>query len=61
MKKYRIEVTEVLSRIVEINAESAESALSKAKKMYQQCDVVLDASDYVFTDFSVKDDYPDLG
>jgi len=54
-------VTEVLSRIVEINAESAESALSKAKKMYQQCDVVLDASDYVFTDFSVKDDYSDLG
>ena len=61
MKKYRIEVTEVLSRIVEINGESAESSLSKEKKMYQQCDVVLDASDYVFTDFSVKDDYSDLG
>lgn len=59
MKKYRIEVTEVLSRIVEINAESAESALNKAKKMYQQCDFVLDASDYVFTEFSVKDDYSD--
>lgn len=59
MKKYRIEVTEVLSRIVEINAESAESALNKAKKMYQQCDCVLDASDYVLTEFSVKDDYSD--
>lgn len=59
MKKYRIEVTEVLSRIVEINAESAESALNEAKKMYQQCDFVLDASDYVFTEFSVKDDYSD--
>ena len=59
MKKYRIEVTEVLSRIVEIKAESDEDALNTARKIYQKCDFVLDASDYVFTEFSVKDDYSD--
>jgi hypothetical protein len=56
MKKYRIEVTEVLSRIVEIAAEDDENALQTVKAMYRNCDLVLDASDYVVTEFSVKDE-----
>jgi len=56
MKKYRIEVTEVLSRIVEIVAEDDENALQTVKAMYRNCDLVLDASDYVVTEFSVKDE-----
>ena len=56
MKKYRIEVTEVLSRIVEIEAKDEESAITTVKAMYRSCDIVLDASDYVLTEISVKDD-----
>ena len=56
MKKYRIEVTEYLSRIVEIAAEDDENALQTVKAMYRNCDLVLDASDYVVTEFSVKDE-----
>lgn len=56
MKKYRIEVTEYLSRIVEIAAEDYENALQTAKAMYRNCDLVLDASDYIATEFSVKDE-----
>ena len=56
MKKYRIELTEVLSRVVEIVAEDEEEALQHVKAMYQNCDLVLDASDYVKTEFSVKDE-----
>lgn len=56
MKKYRIEVTEVLSRIVEMVAEDEEEALQHVKAMYRNCDLVLDASDYVKTEFSVKDE-----
>ena len=56
MKKYRIEVTEVLSRIVEIAAKDEESAITTVKAMYRNCDIVLDASDYVLTEISVKDD-----
>lgn len=56
MKKYSIVVTEVLSRIVEIKAVDAEEAMTMVRQMYHNCDIVLDASDYEFTDFSVKDD-----
>ena len=56
MKKYRIEVTEVLSRVVEIAAEDDENALQTVKAMYRNCDLVLDASDYVLTEFRVKDE-----
>jgi hypothetical protein len=54
MTKYRIEVTEVLSRIVETEAESDEDAVEKVKRMYRNCDIILDASDYVVTEISVK-------
>ena len=56
MKKYHIEVTETLSRVVEIVAENDDEAIEIARTMYRQCDLVLDASDYVLTEFSVKDE-----
>ena len=55
MKKYRIEVTEVLNRIVETEAESEDAAVEKIRKMYRNCEIVLDASDYVETEISVKE------
>lgn len=54
MKKYRIEVTEVLSRIVEIGAENEDEAVEIARQMYRNCEIVLDASDYIETEISVK-------
>lgn len=54
MKKYRIEVTETLSRTVETEAESEEDAVEKVWRMYRDCDIVLDASDYVETEISAK-------
>jgi len=56
MKKYCIEVKEVLSRVVEIMAEDKDKAITTAMAMYHNCNIVLDASDYVLTEFSVKDD-----
>lgn len=56
MRKYKIEVTEVLSRSVEIEADDDEVAINSVKAMYRNCDIVLDASDCVLTEFSVKDD-----
>ena len=56
MKKYCIEVTEVLTRKVEIVAKDEEDAIMATKAMYRNCEIVLDASDYVLTEFSVKDD-----
>lgn len=56
MKKYRIEVSEVLSRVVEVVAEDDTEALQIVKAMYRNCDLILDASDYVLTEFSVIDE-----
>ena len=54
MTKYRIEVTEVLSRIVEMEAENEIDAVEMVRQMYRNCDIVLDASDYIETEISVK-------
>ena len=54
MTKYRIEVKEVLSRIVETEAGSEDDAVEMVRQMYRNCGIVLDASDYVNTEISVK-------
>lgn len=54
MTKYRIEVTEVLSRIVETEAENEDEAVETVRQMYRNCVLFLDASDYVETEISVK-------
>ena len=56
MKKYCIEVLEVLSRIVEVEASDEEEAIELVRQMYRRCDIVLDDSDYKVTEISVKDE-----
>lgn len=53
MTKYRINITETMSRTIETEADSDKIAMEKVKMMYRNCDIVLDASDYVGTEFSV--------
>ncbi|HRO08498.1 MAG TPA: DpnD/PcfM family protein [Saprospiraceae bacterium] len=50
IKKYKIEIQEFLSRIIEIEAENIDEAVSKAKKMYRNEEIVLDSEDYVTTE-----------
>lgn len=54
MTKYRIEVTEVLSRIVEMDSDNEDDAVEMVRQMYRNCELILDASDYVETEISVK-------
>ena len=56
MKKYSIEVLEVLSRIVEVEALDEKDAIERVQQMYRKCKIVLDDSDYIITEFSVKDE-----
>lgn len=53
--KYSIEVLEVLSRIVEVEAADEEDAIERVRQMYRKCEIVLDDSDYILTEFSVND------
>ena len=49
--KYLFEVTETLSRTVEIEAESAAEAYQKGRAKYKNCEIVLDETDFVDVDF----------
>ena len=54
MTKYRVEITEILSRTIETEADCEEDAVREVRQMYRNCDLILDASDYVRTEISVK-------
>lgn len=56
MKKYSIEVLEVLSRIVEVEALDEKDAIERVQQMYRKCKIVLDDSDYKMTEICVKDE-----
>ncbi len=47
MKKYRIEVKEVLSRVIEVEANNEDEALDKVYEMYDNEKIVLDWHDLV--------------
>ena len=51
MKTFKIEVKETLSRIIKIEANSAEEAFLKIQNLYKNEELVLDADDYVETEF----------
>lgn len=54
--KYKVEVREILSRIIEIEAENEEGSLKEVKRKYMNENFILNAEDYVKTEFnSYKD------
>ena len=53
MKKFLIEITETLQRLIYVEAESMEDALSEIRNQYKKEDIVLDESDYVNTQFEI--------
>lgn len=46
MKEYKIEIKELLKRIVTIEAESEEEALKMAKEKYRNEEIILDYTDF---------------
>ncbi len=51
METFKIEVKETLLRIIEIKANSADEALTKIQNFYKNEEIVLDANDYIETEF----------
>lgn len=56
METFKVEIQEFLSRIIEIEAENIDEAVSKAKQMYQNEEIVLDSEDYVTTEIEEYND-----
>jgi hypothetical protein len=50
METFKIEIQEFLSRIIEIEAENIDEAISTVKQMYQNEEIVLDSGDFVSTE-----------
>lgn len=48
--KYEITIKEILAKTIEIEADSLKEAKSTATKLYNNCDIVLSADDYVTTE-----------
>jgi len=54
IKKFPIEITETLSRIIRMEASTSDEAVDKVKTLYRKGLVVLDSGDYVDTEFIAK-------
>ena len=52
--KYKVNVEELLSRIVEVEVENEEEAEEKVREMYMNEDIVLDASDFQSVEYFVQ-------
>lgn len=53
MKEYEVEIIETLTRVVTIDAENADEALSLVWDKYSEGYIVLDESDHVDTDLNI--------
>lgn len=45
--KYKVEITETLQRVIEVEASTVEDAERAALKLYRNSEVVLSADDFV--------------
>ena len=50
---FKVEITETLQKIVEIDADNEEAAIKMAKHLYRNEEIVLDYSDYVDTEIDI--------
>lgn len=54
MTTYRVEVTEIFQRQIDIDAQSPEQAVLIIQKQYNNEDIVLDAEDHISTNIDIQ-------
>lgn len=57
MKKYKVEITETLQRIIEVQAQSAKDAIELIRQKYKKEEIVLSENDYISTEIDLLVDY----
>lgn len=57
MKKYKVEITETLQRIIEVQAQSANDAIELIRQKYKKEEIVLSENDYISTEIDLLVDY----
>jgi SpoVK/Ycf46/Vps4 family AAA+-type ATPase len=52
METFKIEVKELLTRVVEVKAENIQEAFSKVNEKYKKAEIVLDYNDFAEVNFT---------
>ena len=52
MKEFEVEITEILSKKIKFKAKDQHEACKIAKKAYENCDIVLEADDFIEVKFN---------
>lgn len=52
-RAYKVELSETITRVVTIEAESEEQALAKVKQQYEDGEITLDISDYLESNVAI--------
>lgn len=55
MKTFKIEIQEFLSKIIEIEANTEDEAISKIKELYYADEIVLTENEFVTVEFNIFD------
>lgn len=53
MKTYKVQITETLQRIVEVEAEDMDQAIADIEWQHEIGEIVLDAEDFVGVEFDI--------
>ena len=56
MKRYYVSVTEHLNKVVSVDAESEDEAVSAVNDAYNNCEIVLDSEDFIGEQVQVEYD-----
>lgn len=51
--KIKVEITEILQRTVEVDADDINAAVKHVKELYKNEEIILDSGDYISTEFNV--------
>ena len=51
MEIYKIEIQETLARVIEMEGNSIQDAISKVSELYKESDIVLDYNDFIEVNF----------
>ena len=57
MAKFKVEITETLQRIVEVEAETLSEAFGSVEDMWKGNEIILTADDFTNVEFSEYEEY----
>ena len=60
MKTFKVEIKEILSRVIEIKANSKDEAIQKTEDLYRDEEIVLDYNDFQNLNINSFDEIEDL-